>query len=216
MRIDSARMPGFECAAVVWVAIAAVALAGCAVADSTASNGRRPGHGQRERCGGAQAELTAASGAFCEASEDYVVALDRYGDVLNDTAPTVGDVKEAGADLAEPRENAFDGAEAAVEAQQALVVAQQELADARAALAEAEAGPSGTPADAAAEQPTAHPLAPPRPSSGSSRLSRSSLPRRTRDRPDPVGGRIRAVQQRRRRARTGLAAAVRRCRVPAR
>jgi murein L,D-transpeptidase YcbB/YkuD len=108
----------------------------------------------------AEADLAAASGAFCGASKDYVLALDRYGDVLNTTAPTVGDVRAGGADLAAPREDAFDGAEAALEAQQALLTAEQELADARAALAEAEAGPSGTPVASGAEQPTTTPLAP--------------------------------------------------------
>ena len=93
----------------------------------------------------AQAELDAASKEFCGASGVYIDALDRYGDVLNDSAPTVGDVQEAGADLAAPRDDAFDGAEAAVAAQQALVVAQQDLVQAQTALAAAEAGPSGTP-----------------------------------------------------------------------
>jgi hypothetical protein len=108
----------------------------------------------------AEAELAAASAEFCEAGKTYITAIDRYGDVLNDTAPTVGDVRLAGADLADPREEAFAGAEAAVAAQQALVDAEQELAEARIALAEAEAGPTGTPTPPAAVEPTAVPLAP--------------------------------------------------------
>ena len=51
----------------------------------------------------AKDEFTAVSAAFCDASKSYVVAIDRYGDVLNATAPTVGDVKDAGSDLAAPR-----------------------------------------------------------------------------------------------------------------
>ena len=51
------------------------------------------------------------------------MAIDRYGDVLNATAPTVGDVKDAGADLAAPREAAFAGAEAAVDGPTELVEA---------------------------------------------------------------------------------------------
>ena len=53
----------------------------------------------------AKAELTSASAAFCGDSSTYITALDRYGDVLHQTAPTVGDVTTAGADLAEPRED---------------------------------------------------------------------------------------------------------------
>jgi murein L,D-transpeptidase YcbB/YkuD len=94
----------------------------------------------------AQSAADEAAATFCDASSDYITALDRYGDVLNATTPTVGDVKDAGSDLAEPREEAVAGAEAAVSAQQALVTAEQELAAAEAALAEVTAGPDGTPA----------------------------------------------------------------------
>ena len=61
--------------------------------------------------------------------------MDRYGDVLNQTAPTVGDVRDAGTDLEEPRADALAKAESAVEAQQSLTDAKQELAVAQAALA---------------------------------------------------------------------------------
>ena len=52
----------------------------------------------------AESAATAAAAAFCAASSTYITALDRYGDVLNQTAPTVGDVKDAGADLTKPRD----------------------------------------------------------------------------------------------------------------
>lgn len=107
----------------------------------------------------AQAELASASDAFCGASKTYVMALDRYGDVLNETAPTVGDVREAGADLSEPRDDAFDGAEEAVAAQQQVVTAEKELSEARAALERA-AGASGEPSGADTPEPTVAPLAP--------------------------------------------------------
>ncbi|WP_344091427.1 peptidoglycan-binding domain-containing protein [Microbacterium deminutum] len=107
----------------------------------------------------AEADLAAASGEFCDASKTYITALDRYGDVLNATAPTVGDIRVAGADLTEPRADAFAGAEAAVEAQQALVVAEQELVDARAALQQAQGGSSDA-SPSSADQPTSTPLAP--------------------------------------------------------
>ena len=43
----------------------------------------------------AESAATAASTAFCTSSATYITAIDRYGDVLNATAPTVGDVKDA-------------------------------------------------------------------------------------------------------------------------
>ena len=51
----------------------------------------------------AQAAATEASATFCSASATYITALDRYGDVLAKTAPTVGDVTTAGKDLERPR-----------------------------------------------------------------------------------------------------------------
>ncbi|MGZ4592299.1 MAG: peptidoglycan-binding domain-containing protein [Actinomycetes bacterium] len=88
----------------------------------------------------AKSAADAASTAFCDASQTYIVALDRYGDVLNATAPTVGDVRDAGADLAEPRQAAIENADAAVAAQQQLFSAEQELAEAQTALAPATSG----------------------------------------------------------------------------
>jgi len=147
-------------AVVVWAALAALGLSGCAGEISSVDRAQAQVSAKEKAVAEAEAELTAASAAFCESSKTYVVALDRYGDVLNATAPTVGDVRDAGADLAEPQDDAFTGAEAAVEAQAALVAAQEDLAEARVALAEAEAGPSGTPVAPVIEQPASTPLAP--------------------------------------------------------
>jgi murein L,D-transpeptidase YcbB/YkuD len=144
---------------VVGVVLAAVVLAGCAGEVSPVDRAEAQVSAKEKAVTQAEADLAAASGQFCGASETYIVALDRYGDVLNDTAPTVGDVRVAGADLVEPREAAFDGAEAAVEAQQSLEVAEQELVAARAALESAQTG-SDAPADPAAEPSTSLPLAP--------------------------------------------------------
>ena len=99
-----------------------------------------PSDGQGECAGPGPGGVHGCVGDFCDASKTYVIALDRYGDVLNTSELTVGDVREAGADLAEPREDAYAGAEAAVEAQQNVVDAEQELADARAALEQAQSG----------------------------------------------------------------------------
>jgi murein L,D-transpeptidase YcbB/YkuD len=107
----------------------------------------------------AKAELADTSAQFCGASKTYIVALDRYGDVLTQTAPTVGDVTDAGSDLEQPREDALTKAEAAVEAQQAVVDAKQELADAQAALAAATSSGAGSPSTPAATT-SPKPLAP--------------------------------------------------------
>ena len=54
----------------------------------------------------AQTDAAAAAAHFCTTAADYVTAVDRYGDVLTATAPTVGDVQTAGADLEQPRADA--------------------------------------------------------------------------------------------------------------
>ena len=91
----------------------------------------------------AEAAATAAAAAFCSASSEYIVALDRYGDVMNQTAPTVGDVKDAGADLTKPRTETVDAGEAAVSAGEDVATAEQDLAEAQAALVAAEAAAAG-------------------------------------------------------------------------
>ena len=112
----------------------------------------------------AQSAFDSKSAAFCKDSQTYILALDRYGDVLTESAPTVGDVKDGGKDLEQPKSDAFDSADAAVSAQKDLVAAQNQLAQAEAALAAAkasEAASSGgpTPSVAPASTVTAEPLA---------------------------------------------------------
>jgi murein L,D-transpeptidase YcbB/YkuD len=107
----------------------------------------------------AEADLADKSEAFCGASQTYILALDRYGDVLTETAPTVGDVRDAGTDLEQPREEAMAEAEAAVEAQQAVTDAERELAEAEAALAAAKNGGAAAPSTPAATS-SPKPLAP--------------------------------------------------------
>src|SRR6187431_1521517 len=91
----------------------------------------------------------AAAAEFCTASTTYVTAIDRYGDVLNATAPTVGDVKDAGSDLAQPGEDAQKAAGAVADTRKGVDTAEQELADAQAALVTAQASASGTTPSAA-------------------------------------------------------------------
>jgi len=91
-----------------------------------------------------------ATSEFCDQTRDYIVALDRYGDVLASTKPTVGDAREAGADLVEPGEDLAAGAESAVAAREDVVTAEQDLVQAQAALAEARGtSPKPTPTSTA-------------------------------------------------------------------
>ncbi|MFF1877291.1 peptidoglycan-binding protein [Leifsonia sp. NPDC058230] len=139
--------------------LAVVGLAGCSDV-SDVDRAQAQVSAKEKAAADAKAAQTAASEKFCESSKTYIEALDRYGDVLNQTAPTVGDVTDAGTDLARPREDAFDSAEAAVAAQQELENAEKELAEAHAALDRAMAGPSSLAVPAAAPEPTTTPLVP--------------------------------------------------------
>jgi peptidoglycan hydrolase-like protein with peptidoglycan-binding domain len=108
----------------------------------------------------AKDDLKAAKSSFCGASATYITTLDRYGDVLTQSAPTVGDVKDAGTELGQPREDVVSAAESAVAAQQAVTDAKQELADAEAALSAAKATGSAS-ASPPATVASPEPLAPP-------------------------------------------------------
>jgi peptidoglycan hydrolase-like protein with peptidoglycan-binding domain len=108
----------------------------------------------------AESEAAAAAEAFCAASSTYITAVDRYGDVLTQTAPTVGDVRDAGADLDEPREETLEAGEAVADAREVVATAQQDLAEAQAALAAAEAEAAGEQAPTE-PAPSVEPSAPP-------------------------------------------------------
>ncbi|GAA1938079.1 hypothetical protein GCM10009775_32710 [Microbacterium aoyamense] len=133
------------------------ALAGCAGGASERDRAQARVTAKEKAVADAEASLATASAAFCDGAETYVLALDRYGDVLRSTAPTVGDVTAAGTDLQEPQEDVATSADAAVEAQLSLTAAQQELADAQAQLARVEA--SGAPVAESSPVPTPEPLA---------------------------------------------------------
>ena len=141
-RSQSGHRPG----ALAVTGILLLAVAGCS------------GDGQDTSLKAAQAKVTASQNAlteaeaaaksaateFCTTSATYVTAIDRYGDVLNATAPTVGDVKDAGSDLAQPGEDAQKAAGAVSDTRAAVTTAEQELAAAQTALAAAQASASGT------------------------------------------------------------------------
>lgn len=91
-----------------------------------------------------------AASEFCDQAKDYITALERYGDVLSSTAPTVGDVREAGADLADPARDLTAAVEEAVAAREDVVAAEEDVAQAKAALAEAKGtSPAPTPTSGA-------------------------------------------------------------------
>lgn len=116
---------------------------------------------EEEALAEAEQEAAGTAAAFCDAASTYITALDRYGDVLHQTAVTVGDVRTAGADLDEPAEEATDAGQAAVDARDAVVAAQEDLAVAQQALAEAEAAEQGQePPEPPATEPSPVPTVP--------------------------------------------------------
>ena len=167
MSLGTARRPGLRRArsiagSVVAGALLVTALAGCGGGgdgDSAVQVAEARVSAAEKDLADAEADFADKSAEFCGASETYILALDRYGDVLTQTAVTVGDVNDAGSDLEQPREEVMSGADAAVAAQQAVVDAEQELAEAKADLSAAKK-PGSTP-----KSPTAtsspKPLAPP-------------------------------------------------------
>ena len=163
--VDGRRVRAHRVVAIAAAGVLLAALSGCT--DDPALTPVEAAQAQvsakEEALAAAEAEATATAAAFCEASATYITALDRYGDILNETAPTVGDVTDAGQDLEAPREDTKAAADAAVSAREQVTTAQQDLADAEAALAAAEAAaPGETPAEVQASQvPSAEPAADP-------------------------------------------------------
>jgi murein L,D-transpeptidase YcbB/YkuD len=135
----------------VLVGIATLALAGCSDdgGDGELERAESRVSAKQEALSDARSELAAKTAAFCKSSATYITALDRYGDVLNGTAPTVGDVKDGGESLTQPREDVVATAEEVTKAQQDVAAAEKELAEASAALAAAQAKASAQPVPAA-------------------------------------------------------------------
>ena len=144
------------------LAMVAVAMTACssATGDTSLAVAQARVSSKEAELAAAKSAATAASAAFCTANQSYVAALDRYGDVLNATAPTVGDVKTAGQDLSAPRQTTLDAADAAVKAHQQVATAEQELATAKTALQAAQAQAQGT-TPATAPTPTSTTTTPP-------------------------------------------------------
>jgi peptidoglycan hydrolase-like protein with peptidoglycan-binding domain len=159
----SARRP----AALALTGILLLALAGCSSdSDDTSVTAAQARVTAKEKSlTEAEAAATAAAAAFCTSSTTYITAIDRYGDVLNATAPTVGDVKEAGSDLEGPAKDAQQSATSVAESRQAVTAAEQDLAAAQASLAAAQAAAAGSTAPATSPSPTGSPSATPTPAS---------------------------------------------------
>lgn len=130
---------------------------GCSDSDSAVKAAQAQVTAKEKALTDAEAAAAAAETAFCAASTTYITAIDRYGDVLNATAPTVGDVKDAGSDLEQPSKDAEAAAAAVTESREAVTVAEEELSKAKASLATAEASASGTTPSPASSTPTPTP-----------------------------------------------------------
>ena len=107
MRALPQRALGLRVLAMSGVAAVTLALAACSSDITTVDQAQAQVAAKQKAVDTANEEFAAASATFCANATDYVVAIDRYGDVLHDTAPTVGDVEEAGTDLLAPRDDAF-------------------------------------------------------------------------------------------------------------
>ncbi len=111
----------------------------------------------------AQSDFEKASATFCGDSKDLVQVLDRYGQILDDDAVTVGQVKSGAADLTSKRSDVGSSADAAVAARDDLDKAEADLAAAKAELAAAKAADGGSTTASTTEKPptsTTEPLVP--------------------------------------------------------
>src|SRR5918993_1506661 len=132
MKTNRVRMTGLLATAMVSIAVV-MGLSGCVEGASSVDRAKAQVTAKEKAVASAQAELDAASKQFCGASGDYIDALDRYGDVLNDTAPTVAEPTAAptSAPLAPAATvDRVKQADADFEAAQASITEQTTLADA--------------------------------------------------------------------------------------
>jgi murein L,D-transpeptidase YcbB/YkuD len=147
-------MGGLDRARLVAVAgLAALAMAGCGGGDDPTGRPERQVERKQQALTEAQAELQGQTAAFCRSSATYIKSLDRYGDLLARSEPTVGDVKEAGADLTEPRADVLSSAEQVRSAREKVATAERELADAYAELASVKPSTSVPPSASPAPTP---------------------------------------------------------------
>lgn len=139
-------------------------LIGCSGGETPVSAAEAKVAAQQKALDEAEAAATAASATFCSSSATYITALDRYGDILNATVPTVGDVKTGGRDLKQPGQDAGSAAQAAADAHRAVTQAERDLAAAQAELAAVRASATGGTAPPSAASSTSGSASPTTPS----------------------------------------------------
>ena len=129
------------------VGVLALGLAGCSGEDGDAALRAAQANveAKQEAVTQAEAAVTSAQRTLCESSGSYITSVDRYGDILTQTAATVGDVRTAGEDLDAPREKVVGAAEEAQAARTQLERAQKDLAEAQASLASLQGSPAPEP-----------------------------------------------------------------------
>ena len=156
---DPRGFRGFRSGALAVSGILLLTLGGCSddAGDSSVRAAQARVTAKEDALEDARSAAAAAEAGFCTATSTYITALDRYGDVLNASAPTVGDVNDAGSDLADPGDDAMEAGEAVVRTREEVATAEQELADAQAALAAAQASAAGTSPTAAPSSVTPSP-----------------------------------------------------------
>jgi peptidoglycan hydrolase-like protein with peptidoglycan-binding domain len=127
-----------------WLALctaAAVLIAACSddSPDDPVARAERRVADAEEALAAANTAFDEASTQFCTDGRDWVAALDRYGQLFEQSAVTVGDVQDAGADLVEPRQAVQTAAEEVLARRDEVAAAEAELAAAQADLAAAQA-----------------------------------------------------------------------------
>lgn len=168
--VTARRSGGRTLKLVAVAAVAATVLTACGGSDSADAVKRAQAQveAKQRSLDDARGTLEEARQQFCAEAQTYIVALDRYGDALTATEPTVGDIKDAGADLEDPGDAAMSAAEGAVAANKAVAKAENDLAQAKADLKQAKYDANddsaSTPSSSASASPKASvaatPLAP--------------------------------------------------------
>jgi peptidoglycan hydrolase-like protein with peptidoglycan-binding domain len=133
------RRPGRRWLASLLAAVVLVAACGDDSPDDVVADAEQRVADAEEALTEAETAFEEASTQFCTDGRDWIGALDRYAQLFQQSAITVGDVQEAGSDLVEPREAVQSSAEAVLAARDEVAAAQAELVDAQAELAAAQA-----------------------------------------------------------------------------
>jgi len=124
----------------------------------------------------AQAAFATARDEFCSSSKSLIEVLDRYGQILDQDAVTVGDVRTGADDLKQTRTAAGTSADAAIKARDQLDAANKELTAAAADLDAARAADTSSTTGSvpkASETVTTATTAPPVPAEVTNRVEQA-------------------------------------------